>query len=280
MFWQQGGMTLKAVFIGAGSMAEAIISGSLKSGALQAENTYVTNWANDARLKELTAQYGIQTGYEVESALKEADAIVLAMKPKDAAAGLEAIQSYIHEGSVVISLLAGVGIDFIEQTIRKPCAIIRSMPNTSAAVGKSATAIALNEHVTAEQHQAAIDLFSAIGLAITVEESQMDAVTAVSGSGPAYIYYVAEAMQTAGEELGLDHETAKSLLIQTLLGAANMLSESDGQAATLRKAITSAGGTTEAAIRTFDERHVKESIAAGIKAAAAQSKHLGEAYKR
>ncbi|OKL38044.1 pyrroline-5-carboxylate reductase [Domibacillus mangrovi] len=273
-------MTLKAVFIGAGSMAEAIIAGALKSGALQAENTYVTNQDNLARLKELTTQYGIQAGYDVETALKDADVIVLAMKPKDAASGLEAIRPYINEDSVVISLLAGVGINFMEQIIGKRCAVIRSMPNTSAAVGKSATAMALNKRVTAEQHQAAIDLFSAIGLAITVEESQMDAVTAISGSGPAYIYYVAEAMQAAGEELGLDHDTAKSLLIQTLLGAADMLSESDGQAVALRKAITSAGGTTEAAIRTFDEHHVKESIAAGVKEAASQSKRLGEAYKR
>ncbi|OMP65917.1 pyrroline-5-carboxylate reductase [Domibacillus epiphyticus] len=279
MFRQQGGITLKAVFIGAGSMAEAIIAGAITSGALQAENTYVTNRANNERLKELAAQYGIQSGYDMESALNNADVIVLAMKPKDAAAGLEAIRSYIHNGSVIISLLAGVGIDFMEKAIGKPCAIIRSMPNTSAAVGKSATAIALNKHVTAGQHKAAIDLFTAIGLAITVDESQMDAVTAVSGSGPAYIYYVAEAMQTSGEELGLDHETAKALIIQTLLGAADMLSESNGQAASLRKAITSAGGTTEAAIRTFDEWHVKEAIEAGVKEAAAQSKRLGLSYK-
>ncbi|WP_083711681.1 pyrroline-5-carboxylate reductase [Domibacillus epiphyticus] len=270
---------MKAVFIGAGSMAEAIIAGAITSGALQAENTYVTNRANNERLKELAAQYGIQSGYDMESALNNADVIVLAMKPKDAAAGLEAIRSYIHNGSVIISLLAGVGIDFMEKAIGKPCAIIRSMPNTSAAVGKSATAIALNKHVTAGQHKAAIDLFTAIGLAITVDESQMDAVTAVSGSGPAYIYYVAEAMQTSGEELGLDHETAKALIIQTLLGAADMLSESNGQAASLRKAITSAGGTTEAAIRTFDEWHVKEAIEAGVKEAAAQSKRLGLSYK-
>ena len=113
---------MKAVFIGAGSMAEAIIAGALKSGALQAENTYVTNQANRARLTELTTQYGIQAGYDVEAALKDADAIVLAMKPKDAAAGLEAIRPYINEDSVLISLLAGVGLDFMEQAIGNECA--------------------------------------------------------------------------------------------------------------------------------------------------------------
>ncbi len=271
---------MKAVFIGAGSMAEAIIAGALRSGALTPEHTYVTNKANDARLRQLAEEFGVQTGYETSTAVQEADIIVLAMKPKDAEAGLLSIRPFIHEHSVIISLLAGVGLDFMEETLGKPCAIIRSMPNTSAALRKSATALALNRFVTEVQHAAAIDLFSAIGTAITVDESQMDAVTAVSGSGPAYFYYVAEAIQQAGEDLGLDHETAKELLIQTLLGAAAMFSKHDGQAAALRKAITSPGGTTEAAIRTFDEFRTKQAIEAGVKEAAVQSKRLGKAYIR
>ncbi len=271
---------MKAVFIGAGSMAEAIIAGALKNGALQAGHTYVTNKTNTVRLQQLSEEFGVRAGYEAETAMLDADLIVLAMKPKDAEAGLHSIRSFIHEKSLVISLLAGVSLDFMEEVIGKPCSIIRSMPNTSAAVGKSATAIALNRYVTEEQHQAAIELFSAIGTAITVDESQMDAVTAVSGSGPAYFYYVAEAIQQAGEELGLEHETAKELLIQTLLGAASMLAKNNGQAAVLRKAITSPGGTTEAAIRTFDEFRVKQAVAAGVKEAAVQSKRLGNAYIR
>ncbi|OXS80336.1 pyrroline-5-carboxylate reductase [Domibacillus enclensis] len=271
---------MKAVFIGAGSMAEAIIAGSLRSGALSADHTYVTNKTNDARLRQLAEDFGVQAGYEAETALLHADLIILAMKPKDVEAGLETIRSSIPDEAVVISLLAGVSIEFMEDVIGKPCAIIRSMPNTSAAVGKSATAISLNRFVTEKQHKAAVDLFSAIGTAITVEESQMDAVTALSGSGPAYFYYVAEAMQQAGEELGLDPETAKELLIQTLLGAASMLSKHDGQAEALRKAITSPGGTTEAAVRTFDEFRVKQAISAGVKEAAVQSKRLGNAYSR
>lgn len=260
-------------------MAEAIIAGALQSGALRAEHTYVTNRANDGRLRELAEEFNVQTGYdELPEAVKKADIIVLAMKPKDVEAGLEAVRSFIHDQSLVISLLAGVGLDFMEEIIGKPCAIIRSMPNTSAAVGKSATAIALNRYVTEKQHKAAVSLFSSIGTAITVDESQMDAVTAVSGSGPAYFYYVAEAIQQAGEELGLDHETAKELLIQTLLGAASMLAKNDGQAAALRKAITSPGGTTEAAVRTFDEFRVKQAISAGVKEAALQSNRLGAAF--
>ncbi|MCI2254622.1 pyrroline-5-carboxylate reductase [Domibacillus sp. PGB-M46] len=273
-------MKLKAVFIGAGSMAEALIAGALQSGALKAEHTYVTNKANDARLRQLADEFGVQTGYEAGAAVRDADLVVLAMKPKDAEAGLLSIQPFIQENSVIVSLLAGVSLDFMEETIGKPCAIIRSMPNTSAAVRKSATAIALNRFVTEEQHAAAIHLFSAIGTAITVDESKMDAVTAVSGSGPAYFYYVAEAIQQAGEDLGLDHDTAKELLMQTMLGAASMFSKHDGQAAALRKAITSPGGTTEAAVRTFDEFRVKQAIEAGVKEAAVQSKRLGNAYIR
>lgn len=271
---------MKAVFIGAGSMAEAIIAGALRSGALEAEHTYVTNKANDARLRQLAEEFGVQAGYEAGDAVRDADLIVLAMKPKDAEAGLISIRPFIHEKSVVISLLAGVSLDFMEEILGKPCAIIRSMPNTSAAVRKSATAVALNRFVTDAQCTAAINLFSAIGTVINVEESQIDAVTALSGSGPAYFYYMAEAMQQAGEELGLEHETAKELLIQTLLGAASMLSKNNGQAAALRKAITSPGGTTEAAVRTFDEFRMKQAIEAGVKEAALQSKRLGNAYTR
>lgn len=271
---------MKAVFIGAGSMAEAILAGALDSGILTREHTYVTNRANAERLDFIHHTYGVETGYEQEKWLKEADMIILAMKPKDARAGIESWKKHLPEQAVIVSVLAGISLPFIEEAVGRPCAVIRSMPNTSAAVGKSATAIALNGHVTDRQKKAALSLFSSIGTATVVEESQLDAVTAVSGSGPAYFYYMAEAMQEAGESLGLDAETTKELLIQTLLGSAAMLAANDGQSVKLRKAITSPGGTTEAAIRTFDEHQMKQAIMAGVKEAAAQSKRLGEAFSR
>ncbi|OZI11996.1 pyrroline-5-carboxylate reductase [Bacillaceae bacterium SAS-127] len=270
---------MKTVFIGAGSMAEAMISGAISSGALKHTDIYATNRANEARLKELKDQYNIHTSYQIDEMFKDSKIIVLAMKPKDAKAALETIKPFISPTSLIITLMAGVAIDFIERELNEPCGVIRAMPNTSAAVGKSATAIALNQHVSEEQKQKALSLFSSIGMTKIVKEEQLDAVTGLSGSGPAYIYYVVEAMEQAAETIGLEKEISKPLIIQTLLGAAEMLSVSDGKAEQLRKAVTSPGGTTEAGIRLLENQQVKEAFVTCIKEATAQSKRLGLPYQ-
>ncbi|KAB7708842.1 pyrroline-5-carboxylate reductase [Bacillus aerolatus] len=270
---------MKTTFIGAGSMAEAIISGAISSGALAASDIYTTNKANKNRLEELKTRYDIHTGYNTAEMLTNSDIIVLAMKPKDAAEAIRKIKAHVSPASLIISLMAGVTIDFIEQETGQPCAVVRAMPNTSAAVGKSATAIALNEYVSEQQKMAALALFSSIGLTKVVKEEQLDAVTGLSGSGPAYIYYVVEAMEQAAEEVGLEKETAKPLIIQTLLGAADMLSITNGKAEQLRKAIMSPGGTTEAGIRVLENAKVKETFVECIIEATAQSKRLGLPYQ-
>jgi len=261
-------------------MAEAIISGALENGALKKEEVYATNHSNKNRLQQLEELYGIGTGYELAELLKESEVIILAMKPKDAEAGLKMIRPYVSSSSLVISVLAGIPIHFIERELGTACAVIRAMPNTSAAVSKSATGIALNEHVTDEQKQIALALFSSIGMAKIVDEQQLDAVTGLSGSGPAYIYYVVEAMEKAAEEIGLEKEVSKPLIIQTLLGAAEMLSVSDGKARELRKAITSPGGTTEAGIKVLEDHKIQETFIECIKEATAQSKRLGAPYQK
>ncbi|MGM7635458.1 pyrroline-5-carboxylate reductase [Bacillus sp. Hm123] len=270
---------MKTVFIGAGSMAEAMISGAISSGALKHTDIYATNRANETRLKELKDQYNIHTSYQIDEMFENSKIIVLAMKPKDAKTALETIKPFISPTSLIITLMAGVTIDFIERELNEPCGVIRSMPNTSAAVGKSATAIALNQHVSEEQKQKAISLFSSIGMTKIVKEEQLDAVTGLSGSGPAYIYYVVEAMEQAAEAIGLEKEISKPLIIQTLLGAAEMLSVSDGKAEQLRKAVTSPGGTTEAGIRLLENQQVKEAFVNCIQEATAQSKRLGLPYQ-
>ncbi|MBE3570997.1 MAG: pyrroline-5-carboxylate reductase [Bacillales bacterium] len=268
---------MKVIFIGAGSMAEAIIAGGLSQKALTKEEVIVTNRSNQKRLEELEAKYGISSyGRDrLDEALREAGVIILAMKPKDAKEALEAIKLQIPSGALVISVIAGVSISFIEETLEIPCAVVRAMPNTSAAIGQSATGIVLNRHVTEQQKKYALNLFSAIGLTAIVEEDQIDAVTGLSGSGPAYIYYLVEAMEKAAAEIGLDEETAKPLITQTLLGAAKMLSATGQKAEDLRKAVTSPGGTTEAGLRVLEERRMKEAVIDCIKAATAQSKKLG-----
>jgi pyrroline-5-carboxylate reductase len=265
----------KLVFVGAGSMAEAMISGIGASGLLPGEQMWATNKQDTNRLKTLEQKYGIRATYDYGELFYDADAVVLAMKPKDAAAAIEDIKFYIAEGMLVISVLAGVSIEAIEAAAGKSLAVARAMPNTSAAIGKSATALAVNEHVTGIQKKLVKELFNTVGLTAIVEESQLDAVTGLSGSGPAYIYYLVEAMEKSAAEIGLEKQTAKQLIIQTLLGAAEMLTKSDKEPAQLRFEVTSPGGTTEAGISILEQYSVQSAFISCIKEATAQSKRLG-----
>jgi pyrroline-5-carboxylate reductase len=265
----------KLVFVGAGSMAEAMISGIGASGLLPGEQIWVTNKQDTDRLKTLEQKYEIKATYDYGMLFKDADAVVLAMKPKDAAAAIGEIKSYLSEGMLVISVLAGVSVDAIESAAEKSLAVVRAMPNTSAAIGKSATALAVNSHVNETQKLQVQELFNTVGLTTIVEEYQLDAVTGLSGSGPAYIYYLVEAMEKSAAEIGLEKQTAKQLIIQTLLGAAEMLTKSDKEPAQLRFEVTSPGGTTEAGISVLEQHGVQSAFVSCIKEATAQSKRLG-----
>jgi pyrroline-5-carboxylate reductase len=265
----------KLVFVGAGSMAEAMISGIGASGLLPGEQMWVTNKQDTNRLKTLEQKYGIRATYDYGELFYDADAVVLAMKPKDAAAAIEGIKAYLTDGILIISVLAGVSTEAIEAAAGKSLAVARAMPNTSAAIGKSATALAVNEHVTGMQKMLVKELFNTVGLTAIVKETQLDAVTGLSGSGPAYIYYLVEAMEKSAAEIGLEKQTAKQLIIQTLLGAAEMLAKSDKGPAQLRFEVTSPGGTTEAGISILEQYSVQSAFISCIKEATAQSKRLG-----
>src|SRR5699024_10290883 len=203
---------LKLTFVGAGSMAEAIISGLIEKNIFSHEQIYVTNHQNKQRLATLAHTYGIKGSYDNHELFDQANIIVLAMKPKDVKDALETIRPYVSHHTLIISVIAGISTSFIAQNLSQSQSIARAMPNTSAAVGKSATAISVNSYVTKEQEQMAMDLFSAIGISVIVEEKQLDAVTGISGSGPAYFYFVVESMQKAAEQLGLDKEMATLLI--------------------------------------------------------------------
>jgi pyrroline-5-carboxylate reductase len=269
----------KLVFIGAGSMAEAMISGIIENKWMDSKNIWVTNKANQEKLTALHEQYGITGSYDLNMLLTGAEAVVLAMKPKDAAAAIAEIRNYLPDDILIISVLAGISINTIEELSGKQPAIARAMPNTSAAVGKSATAIAINNSVTAQQMETIKQLFETVGFAAFVPEEQLDAVTGLSGSGPAYIYYLVEAMEKGAAEIGLDRETAKKLIIQTFIGAAEMVKVSPKGSRQLRKEVTSPGGTTEAGIQILEENSVQQAFIECIKAAAAQSKKMGNALK-
>ncbi|MFB5282064.1 pyrroline-5-carboxylate reductase [Peribacillus sp. Hz7] len=266
----------KITFIGAGSMAEAIISGLVAQQVVDPKNINVTNKSNEARLASLNEKYGVTGTRNIQEAMKEADVVLLAVKPKDMLATMQSIQPYITTEMMLVSVAAGVHTASLEGIAAKEVAVIRAMPNTSATVGQSATAISTNAYTSAEQRQTAITLFETIGSVVVVEEEQLDAVTGLSGSGPAYLYYLVEAMEKSAQDLGLDAGTAKQLIIQTMLGAAEMLKHSTKSPATLRKEVTSPGGTTEAGLKVLQNYEVDRAFIACIEEATVQSKRMGK----
>ena len=269
---------MKITFVGAGSMAEAMISGLVKNNIVEVHDIYVTNRSEKTRLEYIKNQYGVQTSYNLHDLMHRAKIVILAVKPKDAKAVLQKISSYIHPDSLIISVIAGVSLSTIENILNIQVPIVRAMPNTSATIGQSATALAKNQFVDENQLKQAFCLFSAIGMTVMVEEEKLDAVTGLSGSGPAYIYYIVEAFEKSAEELGLESEMAKQLIVQTLIGAAEMLNYSKEKAENLRMAVTSPGGTTEAGIRVLDHNKVKEAVIHCIKEATLQSKRLSKQH--
>ncbi|WP_318508495.1 pyrroline-5-carboxylate reductase [Bacillus sp. T3] len=265
----------KLAFIGAGSMAEAMISGIVESKLLTGEQIWVTNRSNQEKLDNLNQKYGVKGTYNLKELVEDADAVILAMKPKEAAIGISQIRSYLTEKTMLISVLAGVSIENIELLAEKKLPVVRAMPNTSATVGKSATGLAINSYVTERQQEIVQTIFETVGLTTFVEEKQIDAITGLSGSGPAYIYYLIEAMEKGAQEIGLDQQVAKQLIVQTLQGAAEMVATSSKPAKQLRQEVTSPGGTTEAGLRVLESFEVQKAFIQCIKEATAQSKRLG-----
>lgn len=269
-------MVNKVAFIGAGSMAEAIISGMINSNFIQADKVFVTNRANQERLKELHNHYQIQCTHDKEKVLEAADIIILSMKPADVESGIDPIKRYIKPNQLIISVIAGISTDYLSSLIGKNIPIIRVMPNTSASIGFSATALSKGQNVSDHHIKMAESLLQTIGTTVIVAEEDMHTVTAISGSGPAYVYYLVEAMEKAAVEAGLDQNIAKSLISQTILGAGEMLQQSGESASTLRKRITSPAGTTEAGIKTLARYEFEKAIIECVKSASNRSVELGK----
>ncbi len=265
----------KICFLGAGSIAESMISGMLDKKLVNPAQIYVTNRCDDERLQFLHDQYRVQTHREKRMIVPSCDLIILAMKPKDVDLALKEIGDLLSPQQLVISVLAGISTAYMEQHLQQPVPVVRAMPNTSSKVGLSATALAYGRHATKEHMNIAGTLFEAIGSVCTVEEEQLDAVTGLSGSGPAYVYYLVEAMEKAGREVGLEPEIARQLTLQTLIGAAHMLQSTQEEPEILRQQVTSPGGTTMAAIETLQSLGFQEAIEAAIRSATERSKELG-----
>ena len=264
----------KIAFIGAGSMAEALINGWVSKNVVNPENIMVGNRSNKERLELLQKKYSVLPLDSYEQ-LNEANIIILAMKPKDVHEAMKTIKSSIHPNTIILSILAGISMSTIEEGLGKR-PIARAMPNTSATIGLSATGIAFNHLVTEEIRAYLFKLLEAIGIVAEVAEDQLHAITALSGSGPAYIYYLLEAFEKVGLEYGLPGNLVRSLMVQTLAGSAEMINQVKEEPNVLRKKVTSPGGTTEAGIATLDRHEFFDCIASCIRSAEQRSRELAK----
>jgi pyrroline-5-carboxylate reductase len=265
-------------FIGGGNMASSLIGGLIADGWDPARIRVADT--STQRLQQLAEQFPIITTTSNSDAADHANVIVLAVKPQIIkSVAQELADSVSQQQPLVISIAAGIPAAALGNWLGKPIAIVRTMPNTPAMVQSGATALYANANVSEDQRSTAESILRAVGIAIWVEdEAQMDAVTALSGSGPAYFFLFMEALQAAGQELGLPESTAQLLALQTAFGAAKMALESNENAATLRRQVTSPGGTTEYAIRTFQEGGLEALVSKALLAAADRSRELAAEF--
>lgn len=264
-------MSQRIAILGAGVMGETLLSAILSSG--HPVGGIVISEKRDERAAELRETYRVEVTDNAH-AVAGADIVLLVVKPQDVAALLGEIAGSVRPDATVVSLAAGVRIATIEAALPGGVAVIRAMPNTPALVGEGMFGISPGTSCSPEQLDTIVHLLESGGRVVAVDESHQDAVTAVSGSGPAYVFYLAEAMIAGGVAEGLDAATARTLAVQTLIGSAKLLAESDESAEELRRRVTSPNGTTHAAITTFDDHGVKEGLIAGVAAAAARSAEL------
>lgn len=262
-------------FVGAGSMTEALLSGLLKETGATGKQITVINRQRSERIQHLVQRYGIVSPVDKKAAVSQADTLILAIKPKDMAEALDHWGSFIRPGQRIISVVAGISTSFIEERLASGVAVIRAMPNTSCAVGQSATALCPGLHANEADLKEAARIFSAIGITVVVQEEDMDAVTGLSGSGPAYVYYLVEALEQAGVAAGLTPSVSRRLSLQTLVGAARMLEETGEEPENLRRKVTSPGGTTMAALETLAQHRFKEALIQAVQQARRRSRELG-----
>ncbi len=258
--------------LGGGKIGEALVSGLLR-GERTAHDIVVVE-KHPPRAAELTARHGVRT-LDVAAAAAFARTLVVAVKPQDIDPLLAELRPVVTVEHLVVSVAAGITTAHLEQGLREGVAVVRCMPNTPALVDEAMTAVSAGAHAREEHLVLAEALLGSVGKVVRVPESQLDAVTALSGSGPAYFFFLVEAMIDAGILLGLPRTLAADLIVQTAIGSAVMLRDSGEHPVQLREAVTSPGGTTISAIRELEVHGVRAALLAAIEAAAKRSAELG-----
>jgi pyrroline-5-carboxylate reductase len=265
----------KIAFLGTGNMAEALVKGLLRAGTAAPEEILCSEPRAERR-DEIQKRYGVQVSGDNRALTEEADIIVLSVKPQVIDVLLEEIAPAVDHRKLVISIAAGVPISAIARKLGAGVRIVRTMPNTPALVGAGATALARGAHATDGDLEQAKALFQAVGLTVVVEEHLLDAVTGLSGSGPAYVYLAIEALADGGVKVGLARQVAMALAAQTVMGAAKLVLESGEHPGKLKDQVTSPGGTAIAGVHALEMGGLRACLIAAVEAATDRSHELGE----
>jgi len=261
-------------FIGAGNMAEAMAKGL--TGAGFAADRLLASDVSASRRTLFRSEIGVEAIESNTELVSRADLVILAVKPQIIADVLKGVAKHLKPKHLVVSIAAGVSTRFIESMLGAQIRVVRAMPSTPMLVGKGIAALSAGKNATGKDLELAREIFSVAGKVLIVDEAKMDAVTAVSGSGPAYFFYFIEALRDAGVKEGLDETEALVLATYTAEGAARLLIETDRKPEDLRLMVTSPNGTTHAAITEMESLHVKQNILRGVRAAANRSRELGK----
>lgn len=267
--------TRRIAFIGAGQMGGALLRGFLGAGLVRPENIYISD-VDFERLKKLQEDFGVNPVDSNAEAAKSADIVILSVKPQQVLEVVEEISPHLNEEKVVITIAAGMTTEKILSRARKAIRLVRVMPNAPALIGMSASAVSPSEFADRDAVDETIALFKSVGDAIELPEEDQNKVTAISGSGPAYLYYMVEALRDAAIRFGLDPQVATRLVVKTIAGSAAMLSETGRSPEELRKMVTSPGGTTEAAIRAFEAADFKNVVWEAVEAALWRAEELAK----
>ena len=264
---------MTVAILGAGVMGETLLSGLVRAG--RPVGDLMVGEKRRERAVELEERYGVRVVSNTEAA-RQADTLALVVKPQDMGDVLDELAPVVRPGHLVVSLAAGITTAFVESHLPEGVAVVRVMPNTPALVDEGMAAISRGSHCDESHLVEAETLMASTGKVIRVPEKQQDAVTAISGSGPAYLFFVVEAMVEAGVHLGLPRSTATELVVQTMVGSAKLLRETGEHPTVLRERVTSPGGTTAAAVRQLEDHKVRAAFLTALEAARDRSRELAE----
>jgi pyrroline-5-carboxylate reductase len=267
-------LTQNIGFLGTGNMAEALIKGLTVAGVVEPAQIHGSDPRRE-RCDEMKARYGIHTTTHNPDVVRHSEIVVLSVKPQILPQVLDEVAPHLKPHALVISIAAGMPIAAIERRLPPGTRVVRTMPNTPALVGAGATAIAAGQHAKDDDVEATRRIFDAVGMTVALDESQLDAVTGLSGSGPAYVFLIIEALSDAGVKMGLSRYNALALAAQTVLGSAKLLLETNEHPGRLKDMVTSPGGTAIAGLHTLEAGGLRTTLINAVEAATNRSRELG-----